>query len=76
MKIPEGFPNALDEGGVTAKIYKSFIKGENDLFMLAYYLDGRFTKENFGSLEDAITRGKKVIHNLKSGELGGAVMTS
>ena len=35
MKISEGFPKLLEEGGVTAKIYKSFIKGKYDLFTLA-----------------------------------------
>lgn len=76
MKISEGFPKVLDEGGVTAKIYKSFIKGKYDLFTLAYYMDGRFKKENFGSVDDAIERGKKVIRQLKGGEFDGVVMTS
>jgi len=60
MKISEGFPKLLEEGGVTAKIYKSFIKDKYDLFTLAYYMDGKFLKENFGQLDDAIARGKKV----------------
>ena len=76
MKISEGFPKVLDEGGVTVKIYKSFIKGKYDLFTLAYYMDGQFTKENFGSLDDAIARGKKIIRQLKGSEFDGAVMTS
>jgi hypothetical protein len=76
MKISEGFPKVLDEGGVTAKIYKGFIKGKYDLFTLAYYMDGLFKKENFGCLDDAIARGKKVIRQLKGGEFDGVVMTS
>ena len=76
MKISEGFPKVLDEGGVTAKIYKGFIKGKYDLFTLAYYMDGQFRKENFGSVDDAIARGKKVIRQLKGGEFDGVVMTS
>ena len=56
MKISEGFPKVLEEGGVTAKIYKSFIKDKYDLFTLAYYMDGKFLKENFGQLDDAIAR--------------------
>ena len=61
---------------VDTKIYKSFIKGKYDLFRLAYYMDGQFTKENFGSLDDAIARGKQVIRQLKGGEFDGTVMTS
>jgi len=76
MKVSEGFPKVLDEGGVTAKIYKSFIKGKYDLFTLAYYMDGQFTKENFGCLEDAVARGKKIIRQLRGGEFDGAVMTA
>ena len=76
MKISEGFPKVLDEGGVTAKIYKGLIKGKYDLFTLAYYMDGQFRKENFGSLDDALARGKKVIRQLKGGEFEGAVMSS
>lgn len=76
MKISEGFPKTMEEGGVTAKIYKSFIKDKYDLFTLAYYMDGKFLKENFGQLDDAIARGKKVIRQLKGGEFEGVVMTS
>jgi integrase len=76
MKISEGFPKVLEEGGVSAKIYKSFIKGKYDLFTLAYYMDGQFKKENFGGLDDAIERGKKVVRQLKGGEFDGSVMTS
>ena len=46
MKIFEGFPKVLEEGGVSAKIYKSFKKGKHDLFTLAYYPDGHVTKED------------------------------
>jgi len=76
MKISEGFPKVLDEGGVTAKIYKSVVRNKYDLFTLAYYMEGRFTKENFGGIDDAIARGKQVIRQLKGGEFDGAVMTS
>ena len=76
MKISEGFPKVLDEGGVTAKIYKGFIKGKYDLFTLAYYMEGQFKKENFGNLDDAVARGKQVIRQLKDGEFDGVVMTS
>lgn len=76
MKISEGFPKVLDQGGVTAKIYKGFIKGKYDLFTLAYYMDGQLKKANFGSLDDAIARGKQVIRQLKGGEFDGVVMTS
>jgi integrase len=76
MKISEGFPKVLDEGGVTAKIYKSFIKGKYDLFTLAYYMDGQFKKENFGGLDDAVARAKKIIRQLKGGEFDGVVMNS
>ena len=37
LKLSGGFPKVLEEGGVTAKIYKSFIKDKHDLFTLAYY---------------------------------------
>ncbi len=76
MKISEGFPKVLEEGGVSAKIYKSVIKGKYDLFTLAYYMDGRFKKENFGDLDDPIARGRKIIRQLKGGEFDGVVMTS
>ena len=55
----------LDEGRVTAKIYKGFIKGKYHLFTLAYYMEGQFKKENFGSLNDAIARGKQVTASLE-----------
>lgn len=76
MKVSEGFPKLLEEGGVTAKIYKSFIKDKYDLFTLAYYMEGQFKKENFGGLDDAIARAKKVIRQLKGGEFDGVVMNS
>src|SRR5215472_9970169 len=76
MKISEGFPKLIEEGGVTAKIYKGCIRGKYDLFTLAYYSDSKFTKENFGNLDDAIERGRQVIRQLKNGEFDGAVMTS
>ena len=66
----------LDEGGVTAKIYKSVVRNKHDLFTLAYYMEGQFTKENSGGLDDAIARGKQVIRQLKGGEFDGAVMTA
>ena len=76
MKISEGFPMVMEEGGVTAKIYKSLIKNKYDLFTLAYYMEGQFKKENFGGLGDAIARGKQVIRQLKGGEFDGAMMSS
>lgn len=65
----------LDDGGVTAKIYKTLIKNKYDLFSLAYYLDGERKRESFGSLDEAIKRGKAVLENLKRGEFTGTVMT-
>ncbi len=76
MKISEGFPKLMEEGGITVKIYQSRVRNKYDLFTLAFYMDGEFKKENFGSLDDAIARGKKIIRQLKGGEFDGAVMTS
>ncbi len=70
MKISEGFPKTMQEGGITTKIYRSFIKGKYDLFTLAYYMDGKFLKENFGQFDDAIARGKKVIGAQQGRECG------
>jgi hypothetical protein len=39
-------------------------------------MDGQFKKENFGSLDDAIARGKQVIRQLKNGEFDGVVMNT
>ena len=44
MKISEGFPKVLEEGGVSVKVYKSIIKDKYDLFTLAYYMDGQFKR--------------------------------
>ncbi len=74
--LPKAFQRPLEEGGVTAKIYKSRVRNKYDLFTLAFYMDGQFKKENFGQLDDAIARGKKVIRQLKGGEFEGVVMTS
>ncbi|HOX57473.1 MAG TPA: site-specific integrase [Candidatus Paceibacterota bacterium] len=76
MKTPEGFPKVMEEGGITAKIYQSRVRNKYNLFTLAFYMDGQFNKENFGSLDDAIARGKKVVRQLKGGEFEGVVMTS
>jgi len=76
MKISEGFPKLIEEGGVTAKVYKALNKGKYELFFLAYYRDGKLKKESFGNIEDALERGRRIVRSLKSGEIDATVMTS